>query len=269
MLKLCAACGCVVGKIRTNNEDNFYFNGTTLKKENAGLGKILTLEKTIRRPIYFGVFDGMGGELFGEEASYLAAETLRCYVKTNRNRSLIDFNTVIQDANTKICSAARARGMGLEGSTAVLLKIDSQQATIANIGDSKAFLYREGYLEQVSVDHTEQALFKEYGIVNRKPRLTQHLGIEPSELVIEPHSVQIDIQPGDQFLLCSDGLTDMVGVEAIKEVLRCNFSPEVTVSELINRAMNGGGKDNTTIVFCKVSNSNPKQRLRKKIKNDS
>lgn len=249
-LTIKAACSCHQGKIRLNNEDNFFFDGVILNQDNSGLEKVLSLEKCLCEPIYFGVYDGMGGEAFGEEASYLAAETLLSYAMASGTS--IDLFEVIQDANQKVCYAARNHNMRVMGSTAVLLKISQDSATMINLGDSKAFLFRGDHLEQISVDHTDQALLKQCGILNRKPKLTQHLGIEPSEMIIEPYATTIDIQFHDHFLLCSDGLTDMISIKRIEEILRHSHSPEKTVDALIKEALTNGGNDNITVIICEV-----------------
>ena len=76
MYRVTAACGCNIGKVRRNNEDNFYFDGCFLPQENTGLEIIKGYQGKLSQPICFGVFDGMGGEACGEEAAYLAAKTM-------------------------------------------------------------------------------------------------------------------------------------------------------------------------------------------------
>lgn len=250
MFILQAACGCETGKIRSNNEDNFFFDGTILEMDNFGLGKVMSFEKKLCEPLYFGVFDGMGGEAFGEEAAYLAAETLLSHAKNSKTE--VDLREIIREANGKICEASMKHNMEIVGSTAVILKVSNDQVTVLNLGDSKAFLFRGNAFKQVTVDHTDQAFLKSYGIQNRKPMLTQHLGIEPSEMIIQPYTTTIDIQPRDQFLLCSDGLTDMVSLERIEEILGHGYNPKMAVEWLIEEALVNGGKDNITVILCKV-----------------
>lgn len=249
MFNLQAACGCEIGRIRSNNEDNFFFDGIILPMNNPGLGKVLSFEGALCDPVCFGVFDGMGGEAFGEEAAYLAAKTLLSYAKA---AEAVDLHRVIQEANGKVCRASMNHNMGVMGSTAVMLQFSGGQATVLNVGDSKAFLFRNNGLKQVSVDHTDQAILNQYKITNRKPRLTQHLGIDPAEMTIEPYSVAIDTQLQDQFLLCSDGLSDMVGIERIEGILLSNYNPTTAVESLMKEALENGGKDNITVILCKV-----------------
>ena len=81
MHRIAAACGCNTGKLRRNNEDNFFFEHRYLPQENDGLDGILSCETTLNHPVCFGIFDGMGGEALGEEASYLAAQTMDKHLK--------------------------------------------------------------------------------------------------------------------------------------------------------------------------------------------
>lgn len=246
-----AACGCNMGKVRGNNEDNFYFGQRFLPKDNTGLPGIIDYQSTLEQPVYFGVFDGMGGESYGEEAAYLAAWTMYEQLQTGADWQDNLMNVCI-NANQRICQAARHHKAGIMGTTAVLLGLKNANAYLVNIGDSRAFLYRDGQLLQISVDHTDQLLFTEPGRVKRRPRLTQHLGIEPEEMLIEPYKTEMSIQAGDLFLLCSDGLTDMVSEKEIKDMIDEGSEVKDIAERLINHAMNYGGKDNITIVICVV-----------------
>ena len=246
-----AACGCNMGKVRGNNEDNFYFGQRFLPKDNTGLSGIIDYQSTLEHPVYFGVFDGMGGETYGEEAAYLAAWTMYEQLQTDADcqDNLI---SVCFNANQRICQAARRHKAGIMGTTAVLLGLKNATAYLVNIGDSRAFLYRNDQLLQISVDHTDQFLYTKPSKAKRKPRLTQHLGIEPGEMLIEPYRTEISIQAGDLFLLCSDGLTDMVPKKEIKEMIDVGNEVKDIAEMLINQAMSHGGKDNITILVCAV-----------------
>ena len=95
------------------------------------------------------------------------------------------------------------------------------------------------------MDHVAVAAF---GV---KPPLSQNLGIPPNELVIDPYLARGSYNDGDTYLICSDGLTDMVSVEDITEVLNSN-PIEDAISTLLDKALADGGKDNTTIILCKI-----------------
>lgn len=251
MHRIAAACGCNTGKLRRNNEDNFFFEHRYLPQENDGLDGILSCETTLNHPVCFGIFDGMGGEALGEEASYLAAQTMDKHLKMKFElpRCLLD---ICIDANKRICLAACKHNVGLMGATAVLLGFSGATGYVANIGDSRAFLYRSGKINQISVDHTDQFLFAKQDRLKRKPRLTQHLGIDPEEMIVEPYIAEIKFQKEDLFLLCSDGLTDMLDENEIKEVLHDNSTVASQTEILIQRALRNGGRDNITVILCKI-----------------
>lgn len=252
MHKFISACGCNIGRIRSNNEDNFCFNGIVLQAENRGLRDVLFASGTLDKPFCAGVFDGMGGEAFGEEASCIAANAL----KEKYSTCIGTPETVLLDAchlaNDQICAEARKRAAGVIGSTMTALWLEENDAVLLNLGDSKAFLLRDGSLDQISVEHTDRVRLEAMGITTRKPRLTQHLGIDPADMILEPAIWRGSIQSGDCFLLCSDGLTDMVFEAEIADVLLTKSEPSDCVRDLINVALAHGGRDNVTVVVCKI-----------------
>lgn len=248
-----AACGCNVGKIRANNEDNLFFNGVILPLNNRGLEEPLSFYSALLSPICFGVFDGMGGESNGEEASYLSANEMKLQVEHSWQQPEKLLMTICQRANERICESARLHKSGAMGSTAALLIFTGEQVYAANLGDSKILLYRQKKLFQLSTDHTDQAFLQSQGITGRKPRLTQHLGIEPAEMIIEPAMRCQKILPGDRFILCSDGLSDMLSWNEIMTILDNNPEPIDAVRSLMDDALQHGGRDNITVIDCVVT----------------
>ena len=138
------------------------------------------------------------------------------------------------------------------GSTVVGLYFEKLFAYSFNLGDSKLFCLREKELVQISNDHTDEQYLNEKGIINRKPRLTQHLGIDPAELQLEPCIKRFQYKRGDQYLLCSDGLTDMLKNSEIRELLLTEKNVKASVSRLIRQALERGGRDNVTVILCKI-----------------
>ena len=247
-----AACGCRIGKVRGNNEDNFCFCRKLLPPENRGLPGILTWSGELDGPVCFGVFDGMGGAAWGERAAYLAARTMS--EAPERPAELPEaLLAICREANLAICREARRRGAGCMGSTAVLLGLDGDAAHLVNVGDSRGYLWRAGALRQISVDHTDRFLLAGQAPLRHRPRLTQHLGIEPSEMILEPHTAEIALKRGDVFLLCSDGLTDMVDGTEIARLLRAAAPVSDRLESLLHCALARGGRDNVTAVLCEVS----------------
>lgn len=252
MHKFISACGCSIGRIRTSNEDNFCFNGIVLQAGNSGLRDVLFASGTLETPFCVGVFDGMGGEAFGEEASCIAANVLKEKIDGCVGAPEEVLLDACSEANHRICAETRKRAAGIMGSTMAALWLEGTEAVLLNLGDSKAFLLRDGNLEQISVEHTDRARLEALGITTRKPRLTQHLGIDPADMILEPAIWQGSIRSGDRFLLCSDGLTDMVFESEIAAILLAQPEPSDCVRELINTAIAHGGRDNVTVIVCSI-----------------
>lgn len=264
MKKIFAACGCSVGLRRENNEDNFCFQGRFLPADNQGQQEILTWSGTLAGRNLFGVFDGMGGESHGETAAFLAAscaaellppKIIRKILPRARNVPKL-LEKQITEMNRRICEETRRTHSRRMGSTAAMLLFEGRRGWLCNLGDSPIFLLREDCLEQLSVNHTNEESLSQNHIIGRKPSLTQHLGIFPEEMILEPYIVPLDFKCGDIFLLCSDGLTDMVSRQEIGDILcRCS-KPEEAAKKLIDAAEQNGGKDNITVVTVMISGGN-------------
>ena len=249
-----AACGCNMGKVRQNNEDNFFFDDRCLPMENQGLKKPVPADFTLNRPVCMGIFDGMGGANHGETAAFVAAKTVKEKVKILTDYVIPERHFLLDtcDAmNRAVVETSDLEMLGNMGSTAVLALFGPRELYICNLGDSKAFRYRSGLFMQLSKDHNDARQLREQGI-NRRPRLTQHLGIDPELMELEPYVAKGALMDGDWYLLCSDGLTDMVSNFAIVDTLHNAADPEDCVSRLIRQALENGGKDNITVIACRV-----------------
>jgi len=238
-----AACGCHIGNIRKTNEDNFYFEEKCLAANQNGLRNPVSFERPLTSGLCLAVFDGMGGEQYGEVASFIAAR------RASRLRIPRDAGEVLpyfcQKANREICDFAAKNGVSSTGTTAAMLLFTKKRIHLCNIGDSKIFRLRKGKLEQLSVDHLCVAPF------GAKPALSQNLGLPPEESVIEPFFLKLGYTVGDLYLLCSDGLTDMVPTEEIEKTLS-SLPLKSAAQRLLEQALEGGGKDNTTVMLCKI-----------------
>lgn len=255
-LKIKAAVGTHVGKVRRNNEDNFYLNGYIRSDISQCEASYQWSGKTIR--FLAAVADGMGGEDRGETASLIAVERLAPCDLAKLPDAAID---CIQEANRKICTEIEHNGGKRMGSTLAALYIDQGQAVCCNIGDSRVYHLRDGVFTQLSVDHNRAWSMVEMGVLTREQaaqhpsrhELTQHLGIFEDEFMIEPaFSAPVSLQEGDRFLLCSDGLTDMVSENQLSELLSESGSPEEQVSKLIQLALDRGGRDNITALVVQL-----------------
>lgn len=255
-LKLHAAVQTHMGHVRGNNEDNFYLCGQirTDVSQNEWNGQCITQD----RLFLAAVADGMGGEAFGERASLLAVDSLYpCPFDEAWDTAL----SCVQQANARICAEMEHDRGSRMGSTLVALYIDGGRALCCNIGDSRCYLLRRGVLTRLSTDHNKASRMVELGILTpaqaaRHPgrhTLTQHLGIREEEMLLEPAFCEITrLCPGDIFLLCSDGLTDMVTEAELTGRLSADGTPEEQAAELIRMALANGGRDNVTALVVQV-----------------
>lgn len=232
-----------IGNCRHINQDNFVCNGLYMKLKNSRVKNLMTEHARAKPPSVFGVFDGMGGEECGEIASYIAARrAARMIFGKSVSESLMEY---CLDVNEEICQYAKEKAITSMGTTAAMLVFSDTNISLCNIGDSKILRFSQGRLEQISRDHV---MISAYGT---KPPLSQNLGIPRSELLIEPYISQEKYKSGDIYLICSDGLTDMVSPDEITEIINGSGFREMT-QRLLDRALYKGGKDNITMIGCKV-----------------
>ncbi len=226
------------GKVRQNNEDSLL----------VGEGRDTSL---------FVVADGIGGFEAGEVASSIAVETLRDLNPGD------PFDDAIHEANRRILSAAREdekfSGMG---TTVVAIRFagtdEHPAAEIAHVGDSRAYLLRNGELNPLTEDHSLVAELVRSGDLTRaqaaehpqKNLITRALGAEED---VEVDTTRLPVEQGDRILLCSDGLSDMVSEDRISEVLSEPLQdPEAPARLLLSEALEAGGTDNITLVLVDV-----------------
>ena len=253
---LSAACGSDTGKRRKNNEDNFYFDGEYMPADNAGTPSILPKTVPSDQSCYFAVMDGMGGGDYGEIASSSAAEAISAFLAEEENVNPCDITpsltALCRRVNEHVFRAGENLGAYQMGATLVSLYFHQGQAWICDLGDSRGYLLRGDTLIRLSVDHTDEEEMKANNITGRKPRLTQYLGIDPEAMTIVPYIHSRKVAHGDRYLLCSDGVTDMVEEERIQQLLTEADTPESCVRQLIAAALEAGGRDNITAMVVDV-----------------
>jgi len=243
-LRFDIAYSCVshIGKVRSMNQDNFICNGIYADPDRPETVFPLYGSVSTKTPALFGIFDGMGGEECGEIASYIAAKEATAPAAKDGVRFLADY---CKRANAAICDYADSNTVSAMGTTAAMLLFSKEAITLCNIGDSKIFRFSGGKAEQISRDHVAVSAF------GRKPPLSQNLGIPPNLLLIEPYLSQGVCTYGDKYLICSDGLTDMVTTDDIAGIL-ADHPTEEAASALVNRALQNGGKDNVTVITLEI-----------------
>ena len=223
------------GRVRRRNEDSFVLD-----------------------PPLFAVADGMGGAQAGEVASRLAAAAFREYHDADRLEPAERVEAIIQEANRRIYERARtdseASGMGTTVTAAILT---NGRVSIGHVGDSRAYRVRDGELEQLTEDHSLVADLMRSGRLTpeeadahpQRSVITRALGTDAE---VDVDMTTIDVEPGDLFLLCSDGLTTMVPEEDILRIAQESGSLDEIARTLVRAANSGGGEDNITVVLFRV-----------------
>jgi len=225
-----------IGKVRQANQDAFAID-------------------TLRH-IYV-VADGMGGHSGGEIASWKAVERLLAFVRTtpSSNEPPDLLTRAIQAANEEVHRlAANDRKLHGMGTTLVALHLVGSTAVIGSVGDSRAYLWREGQLQQLTQDHSLVNEYVRLGTLSAeeaqshplKHVISRAIGIHPA---VEVDRFTVAIKPDDVFLLCSDGLTNMLEPgELAQAVAQARNVPAAICAECIARANAKGGLDNITVV---------------------
>ena len=249
-----AAAICNIGRIRDKNEDNLFFNGKVLPLDHKNLRNPYHRKFLLDKDYCFGVFDGMGGEASGEVASYCAASSFKNELEKTEQLPMNTRDRLAEaslNTNQKVWERSEENTEGQMGSTLAVLYFTQDQVYTCNLGDSRAFRLRDNELTQITQDHVE-TLPESEKMKNRKPHLIQYLGASPEELRLEPYIAKEDIREGDQYLICSDGLTDMVSNTDICAALKEEADLKRCVLRLLKEALDAGGRDNITIILCRI-----------------
>jgi PPM family protein phosphatase len=219
-------------------------------------------------PPLFAVADGMGGAQAGEVASRLAAAVLQEVNGEQLSRGAIA--ELIQEANRRVFQRsnedAAASGMGT--TLTVALVESSDTVAIGHVGDSRAYRVRDGRLEQLTEDHSLVGEMMRSGKLSaeeaeahpQRSVITRALGTEPD---VDVDTFTIETEPGDVFLLCSDGLTTMVPDREILSLLDASGGDlERAARRLVEAANRSGGEDNITVVVFEIAETDAEQTVR-------
>jgi len=231
----------------------------------VGLARSGNEDSHLRGRTVFAVADGLGGHQGGEVASAMAVEPLaaldgRAFADADEAAEAL--TAAIRAANQAILQRGRSDpelwGMGTTVTAAAVAH--DRVLQLAHVGDSRAYLLRKGApLRQLTTDHTVVAEAVERGLLTRQQAaihpqrgvVTRAVGLDPDVLVDLPEP--LELEPGDQVLLCSDGLTEVVDDEQIAGVLAEQVDGGDACGTLIAAANRAGGPDNVTVVLLRVA----------------
>jgi protein phosphatase len=258
------------GKVRTANEDQFLVAELTkaMRIWQTSLSEP-KLQVGEERAHLFLVADGMGGHQAGERASALAVAAIEQFTlnsfkwffgsdSTEATKVLAQFQSAFSQADAQIVEEAAEHpefsGMGTTVTMAFHL---GTQLCVVHVGDSRAYLYRDGELHQLTQDHTLMADMVRRGTL-RPDQVAGHRlrhvitnAVGGPELGVKVEARALEVQAGDRLLLCSDGLTEMVTDEAIAATLDAEPTPEACAKKLLARANEGAASDNITLLIVR------------------
>lgn len=274
-----------IGKLRTNHQDNFLFdNGqhiVRMEQEQMSLNKYQYIKRNFSETVitngFFAVSDGMGGHNSGEIASNITMRqiiAMRDYIfRTHDVDGIRDrFQDFIRRTNSiivmKANEALSLKGMG---TTLTGLIICGEGVMCFNVGDSRVYHLQHGNLVQITKDHTEKQRLLDLGLIKEDESqlieggksITRYLGIDNPQIIVQADiSDVINIDDTNYFMICSDGLSDVVPLEEMNQIINnglAKTSPQVVVEQLVERALTAdhqhtnGGCDNITVMLVKIS----------------
>lgn len=234
-MKAVVAAKTDVGRVRQGNEDSYL----------------------VEEPL-FAVADGMGGHLGGEIASATVVETIVRAAGDDPPRDTARLAAIVREANAAVWEKAQGdpelQGMG---TTCTLVLLEGEELHIAHVGDSRAYLLRNGELTQVTEDHTLVNRMVREGRLKpeeaeRHPQrsiITRALGVDAE---VEVDELSLIAEEGDRLLLCSDGLTSMIDFSVLHETLATESRTQAAVDRLVELANDAGGEDNITVVLIDI-----------------
>ncbi len=224
-----------VGLIRDHNEDSF-----------------------LCRPPLFAVSDGMGGHAAGEVASSIAIHTIAKEAPSTADSALL--GAAIEAANMDVLTAPETgRGREGMGCTATACIIEDDRMAVAHVGDSRLYLLHKGSLVRVTHDHSFVEELVDAGEITAEEArvhpsrsvITRALGSDPD---MYADHFTIGVEAGERVILCSDGLSSMIGDTEIEDICVTSASPQVCADALVSAALIAGGHDNVTVIVVDIKN---------------
>ena len=214
---------CNVGRIRKNNEDSFYFNGKFMPLSEMDQGAELACDVPAFGTLW-AVCDGMGGQNNGEVASHTAVSGMRDLQDHLKGRN---FEATIQGWVQQANKVIEERADG-GGTTLAMLYCSEQYIQTAHIGDSRVYRFHGGELSRITRDHSKVEMMVAAGMITReeawshpqKNVITRYLGMDDEYVCEATVGPKIPLMHGDCFLLCSDGISDMLTDEAIEIIMQ-------------------------------------------------
>ncbi|WP_437736979.1 PP2C family protein-serine/threonine phosphatase [Sorangium sp. So ce1335] len=250
------ACGITdVGRVRKNNEDTLLIAHLTSVAKTAPPAQAVTFEASY--PVLLAVSDGMGGAAAGEVASALVVEALRRAMASARGNWDEATLVAVERANREVWQASQQPGRKGMGATLTAVCVHGTEAHVAEVGDSRAYLIRNGQILQITHDQSFVQALIDAGMIQpeeaeRHPMrsmLLQAMGLDPD---VKASVARLDLRRDDRFLLCSDGLSNKLSAADMLAVIERGPSIEAACERLVALANERGGEDNITAIVAEV-----------------
>ena len=246
-----------VGRIRGNNEDNLYVDGVMLTPETRE--RPFSIDGITRAPAIFAVFDGIGGEDDGERASFLAAQALMEADERIKSATTEQLEDIVQSYVREVCNSISSdvSSLGKRAGTTLALAVAAHGGVYCyNSGDSRIYALQVPAFKQITNDHTLGAEHIRNGVITEAQapglrgghKLTRCMGIGDITAAESYPPITGDCR----LLICSDGLTDLVGEAEVKAFLQTCASAADAADLLLRAALENGGMDNATLIVADV-----------------
>ena len=259
MIHIEAAARSHPGSVRENNEDNFFMCGVYMRADERNAGGLYKGIYEHKRQLY-AICDGMGGLEQGEEASLMTVSAMDRLMPLGRRGFHNGIRTYIDEISAALLSPYG--GPPSTGCTLSAVHLDGARATTVNLGDSRVY-YKNGTLPlvQVTEDHSQAVWYQKHGVLTpqeaethpSRNTLRRYVGAPDQEGRTPDIAKAIRVKQGDTFLICSDGLSNMMSAnEMDSEMAKAQLSCSDICRTLVSLALKRGADDNVTALMIRV-----------------
>ncbi|MCA9578302.1 MAG: PP2C family serine/threonine-protein phosphatase [Polyangiales bacterium] len=257
-LKVTLSARTDVGRVRGHNEDAYIALDLTRADVAVGNGELVELDVG-PQGVLVGVSDGMGGSQAGEIASAMVVQSLDQSLRAESHSSPDDIlKEAVERANREVHEAGREPGRSGMGATLTAVLLRDSHAHIASVGDSRAYLLREGRLRQMTRDQSYVQVLLDAGLIKEQEAAHSAFSSIILQSMGQKEDVQValgrlELRRGDRLFICSDGVTGHLPDADLAELLKSTDSLDVITQRIVDLANERGGSDNITAVVADVS----------------
>ncbi|ASV11339.1 MULTISPECIES: PP2C family protein-serine/threonine phosphatase [Leptospira] len=241
------------GNFRSHNEDSMYASGEIVAGNVSGSFSSSGIRDSASSPLIFALADGMGGHISGEVASRMTLEKLAWTeraVQPLEELPHAGWQSLFSIINHEINDHAKATGKLGMGATLVGILFGKRKVLVFNMGDSRAYHFSSKGIHKITVDHSFSGFIKENQI--SRSYITSCIGGGTTDLQMDLFDITSSLSPGDRILLCTDGLTDVIKIDDLEEILKNASNVKEACYHLLEEANLRMTRDNTSIIVIEV-----------------